>query len=66
MKKIVVKVPKINILKETPEERKARVQQAGSSMRSRVVPNKKKPSETKRQKRESERQADNKRIREYV
>ena len=60
MKKIVVKVSKINILKETPEERKARVQQAGSSMRSRVVPNKKKPS-TKQQ-----RQADNKRIREYV
>ena len=60
MKKIVVKVPKINILKETPEERKARVQQAGSSMRSRVVPNKKKLSN------KQQRQADNKRIKEYV
>ena len=42
MKKIVIVVPKINPLKETKEERKCRVQQAGSSMRSRVVPNKKK------------------------
>ena len=37
-----IKIPPINILKETPEERKQRVQQSGSSMITKVVPNKKK------------------------
>ena len=41
-KKIKLKVPKINLLKETPEERKARVNSAGSAMFSKVVPSKKK------------------------
>ena len=40
-KKIIIKLPKTNILKETPEERKERIQQSGSSMTTKIVPNKK-------------------------
>lgn len=60
MKKIVIVVPKINPLKETKEERKCRVQQAGSSMRSRVVPNKKKIDKKK------QRQNDKKIVIKYI
>lgn len=41
MKKITIKVPKVDILKETPGERKERVKCAGSQMFSKVVPSKK-------------------------
>ena len=44
MKKIKIKLPKVNVLKETPEERKARVNSAGSAMFSKVIPNKKRLS----------------------
>ena len=60
MKKIVIVVPKINPLKETKEERKCRVKQAGSSMRSRVVPNKKKIDKKK------QRQNDKKIVSKYI
>lgn len=59
-KKIIIKVPKINILKESPEERKQRIRQSGSSMITKVVPNKKRKT-TKQQ-----RQLNNKEIKEYV
>ena len=59
-KKIIIKVPKINILKESPEERKQRIQQSGSSMITKVVPNKKRKT-TKQL-----RQLNNKEIKEYV
>ena len=52
-KKIKLKVPKINLLKETPEERKARVNSAGSAMFSKVVPSKKKLN--KKQQRQQDR-----------
>lgn len=39
--KIVIKVPKIDITKETPEQRLERVRH-GNVMRTRIVPNKKK------------------------
>ena len=59
-KKIIIKLPKMNILKETPEERKQRVQQSGSSMITKIVPNKKRKT-TKQQ-----RQSNSKEIKEYV
>ena len=41
MKRVIkVKLPKINILKESQEERKIRVKQAGSAMITKIVPNK--------------------------
>ena len=43
-KKIKIKIPPIDILKETPEQRKERVNSAGSAMFSKVVPSKKKLS----------------------
>ena len=47
---IKVKLPKINILKESPEERKIRVKQAGSAMITKIVPNKRKlPAKKQRQ-----------------
>ena len=59
-KKIIIKLPKTNILKETPEERKQRIQQSGSSMITKIVPNKKRKT-TKQQ-----RQSDSKEINKYV
>ena len=59
-KKIIIKLPKMNILKETPEERKQRIQQSGSSMITKIVPNKKRKT-TKQQ-----RQSDSKEINKYV
>ena len=59
-KKIIIKLPKTNILKETPEERKERVRNSGKSMMTKVVPNKKKLT-TKQQ-----RQKDNKEVNNYV
>lgn len=59
-KKIIIRIPKMNILKETPEQRKERVQQSGSSMTTKIVPNKKRKT-TKQQ-----RQSDSKEIKEYV
>lgn len=59
-KKIVIKLPKVDILKETPEQRKERVRNSGSSMVTKVVPNKKKLT-TKQQ-----RQKDNKEVNNYV
>lgn len=53
MKKIKIHVPKVNLLKETPEERKARVNSAGSAMFSKVVPSKKKLN--KKQQRQQDR-----------
>ena len=41
-KKFTIKVPKINILKESPEERKERVRNSGNAMVTKIVPNKKK------------------------
>ena len=59
-KKITIKLPPINILKETPEQRKERIQQSGSSMTTKIIPNKKRKT-TKQQ-----RQSDSKDIKEYV
>lgn len=59
-KKIVIKLPKVNVLKETPEQRKERVRNSGSSMVTKVVPNKKRLT-TKQQ-----RQKDNKEVNNYV
>ena len=59
-KKINIKLPPINILKETPDERKQRIQQSGSSMITKIVPNKKRKT-TKQQ-----RQSDSKEIYKYV
>ena len=61
-KKIKIKVPKINLLKETPEERKVRGNSAGSAMFSKGVPSKKKL--TKKNK-EQQRQQDRKNISSY-
>lgn len=43
MKNIIIQTnyDPTHIIKETPEQRKERVQQAGSSMRTRILPNKK-------------------------
>lgn len=41
MKNMKIKIPPIDILKETPEQRKERINSAGSSMFSKIVPNKK-------------------------
>ena len=59
-KKIIIKLPKMNILKETPEERKARINSQGSSMVSKVVPNKRKLDKKK------QRQLNKKEINNYV
>ena len=59
-KKITIIVPKIDIMKETPEERKQRVRNSGTSMVTKIVPNKKRL--TKKQ----QRQTNNKEVREYV
>lgn len=52
MKKIILKLPKTNILKETQQERKMRVNTAGSSMVTKIVPNKRKLT-TKQQRQEN-------------
>ena len=59
-KKIIIKLPPIDILKETPEERKVRINSQGSSMVSKVVPNKRKLDKKK------QRQLNKKEISEYV
>ena len=59
-KKIIIKLPPIDLLKETPEERKARINSQGSSMITKIVPNKKRKT-TKQQ-----RQSDSKEINKYV
>ena len=51
-KKIKIKIPHIDILKETPEERKQRVTASGSSMMTKVTPSKKKL--TKKQQRQKD------------
>ena len=53
MKKIKIKLPPINLLKETPEQRKERVNSAGSSMITKIAHNKKKL--TKKQQRQQNR-----------
>ena len=58
-KRIKIKVPPINILKETPEHRKERVNSAGSAMFTRIVPDKKKFSS------KQQRQQDKKEVRKY-
>lgn len=59
-KKMIIKLPPIDILKETPEERKARINSQGSSMVSKVVPNKRKLDKKK------QRQLNKKEINNYV
>lgn len=59
-KKIIIKLPPIDLLKETPEERKARINSQGSSMVSKIVPNRRK-LDTKKQ-----RQLNKKEINKYV
>lgn len=59
-KKITITLPKLDIMKETPEERKQRVRNSGTSMVTKIVPNKKRL--TKKQ----QRQTNNKEVREYV
>ena len=59
-KKIIIKLPPIDPLKETPEERKVRINSQGSSMVSKVVPNKRKLDKKK------QRQLNKKEISEYV
>ena len=41
-KKMIIKLPQLNILKETPEQRKERVRNSGNAMVTKIVPNKKK------------------------
>lgn len=55
MKKTVIKLPPIDILKETAEQRKERLSH-GNCMRTRIVPNKKKYNRNK-QKNEDRRSA---------
>lgn len=59
-KKITITLPKIDIMKETPDERKQRVRNSGTSMVTKIVPNKKRL--TKKQ----QRQTNNKKVREYI
>ena len=59
-KKIVIKLPPIDLLKETPEEHKVRINSQGSSMVSKVVPNKRKLDKKK------QRQLNKKEINKYV
>ena len=59
-KKITITLPKIDGMKETPEERKQRVRNSGTSMVTKIVSNKKRL--TKKQ----QRQTNNKEVREYV
>ena len=42
MKTVKINLDNVNIIKETPEERKLRVNSAGSAMFTQVIPNKKK------------------------
>ena len=58
-KKIIIKLPKTNILKETPEERKVRINSQGSSIVSKIVPNKRKLDKKK------QRQLNKKEVRNY-
>jgi len=57
--KIVLKIPKIDIKKETPEQRLERVRH-GNVLRTRVVPNKKKLTN------KQQRQSDSREIKDYV
>jgi hypothetical protein len=50
--KIKIKLPPINILKETPEERKQRVAISGNSMVTKITPSRKKL--TKKQQRQKD------------
>ena len=60
MKKIKIKLPPINTMKETPEQHRERVNSAGSAMFSKVVPDKKKFDKKK------QRQQGKKEINSYV
>ena len=51
-KKFTIKVPKINILKESPEERKERVRNSGSAMITKIVPIIKKPTKMQQRQRD--------------
>ena len=59
-KKIIIKLPPVDLLKETPEERRVRINSQGSSMVSKVVPNKRKLDKKK------QRQLNKKEINNYV
>ena len=59
-KKIIIKLPPIDLLKETSEERKARINNQGSSMTTKIVPSKRKLDKKK------QRQLNKKEINEYV
>ena len=59
-KKIIIKIPPIDILKETPEERKVRINNQGSSMITKIVPNKKHINKKK------QRQLNKKEINDYI
>ena len=60
MKTIKISVSKQAHLKETPEERKERVKSAGSSMFTRIVPNKKRLSS------KQQRQLNTKEMKEWI
>ena len=55
---IKIKLPPINVLKETPEQRKERVNSAGSAMFSKVVPSKKK-FDKKKQRQQNKKEVSN-------
>lgn len=55
---IKIKLPPINVLKETPEQRKERVNSAGSAMFSKVVPDKKK-FDKKKQRQQNKKEVSN-------
>ena len=57
--KIIIVLPKVDIFKETKEERKVRVNCCGSAMFSKVVPNKKRLDKKK------QRQQDKKEVSNY-
>ena len=57
--KIKISLPPVDILKETPEQRKERINSAGRAMFSRVVPNKKKLD------RKKQRQQDKREVHKY-
>ena len=58
--KIKIKLPPIDILKETSEQRKERVQRSGTSMITKIAPNKKQFNK------KQQRQKDKKEISNYV
>lgn len=60
MKTIKLDISKQNLVKETPEERKQRVNSAGSSMFTRIIPNKKKLSS------KQQRQLNTKEMKEWI